>query len=376
MSGRPESAIDRIELYPFALPLKNPFKIATMTAYHAPNLLASIVTVGGIRGWGEASLMQSINGETESTVMEAMKHLAQWLMGKDAREPVALAAEMRGLLPGQLSAHCALETALWDCDSQMAGQPLWQRLGGKWSPMLTDMTISAVAPEEAAKRGAEFAGEGFKAIKLKIGTGVDEDTRRYQALRSALDKIDGAIRIRLDANQGYSRRAAHEAFSGGRFEGAEYCEQPLKRADLEGMAWLSGFSRVPVMADESAFSAEDVMAIVRQNACPMVNLKLTKSGGIYGAIQAATVAEAGGLECMMGGMVESRIGVTAAGHAAASRGVFKYFDLDAHKDHAIDPVIGGMTYQDGYAHLPCSPGLGAQPDPDFLAKISPLVVQS
>lgn len=376
MSGRLESAIDRIELYPFALPLKNPFKIATMTAHHAPNLLACITTVGGVKGWGEASIMQSINGETETTVMAAMKHLAEWLIGRDVREPVALAAEMKSLLPGQNCAHCALEIAIWDCDSQIANQPLWQRLGAKWRPLLTDMTISAVSPEAAATRGAELAGEGFKVIKLKIGTGVDEDTLRYQALRAALDKIDPEIKIRLDANQGYSRRAAHEAFGGGRFDGAEYCEQPLKRTDLEGMAWLSDFSRVPLMADESAFNAEDVMAIVRTNACPMVNLKLTKSGGIHGALQAAAVAEAGGLECMMGGMVESRIGVTAAGHAAASRGVFKYFDLDAHKDHAIDPVIGGMTYEDGCAHLPCTPGLGAQPDPDYLAKISPIVVQS
>lgn len=376
MSGRLGSAIERIELYPFALPLQNPFKIATMTAHHAPNLLACIITADGVKGWGEASIMQSINGETEGTVMEAMKHLAEWLIGKDVREPVALAAEMKGLLPGQNCAHCALEIALWDCDSQIANQPLWQRLGGKWRPLLTDMTISAVAPEKAAARGSELAGEGFKVIKLKIGTGVEEDTDRYQALRTALDALDPAIKIRLDANQGYSRRAAHEAFGGSRFDGAQYCEQPLKRADLEGMAWLSGFSRVPVMADESAFNAEDIMAIVRANACPMVNLKLTKSGGIHAALQAAAVAEAGGLECMMGGMVESRIGVTAAGHAAASRGVFKYFDLDAHKDHAIDPVIGGMTYEDGYALLPCTPGLGAHPDPDFLAKISPLVVQS
>lgn len=376
MSGPRESAIDRIELYPFALPLKSPFKIATMTAHHAPNLLACITTVGGVKGWGEASIMQSINGETESTVMEAMKHLAEWLIGRDVREPIALAGEMKSLLPGQYCAHCALEIALWDCDSQIADQPLWQRLGAKWRPLLTDMTISAVSPEQAAVRGIELAKEGYKVIKLKIGTGVEEDTLRYQALRTALDSVDGSIKIRLDANQGYSRRAAHEAFVGARFDGAEYCEQPLKRADLEGMAWLSSFSRVPVMADESAFNAEDVMAIVRTNACPMVNLKLTKSGGIFGALQAAAVAEAGGLECMMGGMVESRIGVTAAGHAASSRGVFKYFDLDAHKDHAIDPVVGGMTYEDGYAHLPSTPGLGAHPDPDFLAKISPLVVQS
>lgn len=375
MAGRLPSTIERIELYPFPLPLRSPFKIATMTATHAPNLLACVVTAGGVKGWGEASIMQAINGETEATVLAAMRSLAEWLIGKDARETVALGDFLKKLLPGQSCAHCTLETALWDVDSQYAGQPLWQRLGGNWRPLMTDETIGAILPENAYLVAAKLAAAGYKVVKLKIGTGIEEDTARYKTVRKALDDHAPGLKIRLDANQGYSRREAHEAFSGSLFEGAEFCEQPLKKHDLDGLAWLSGFSRVPIMADESAFDSLDVMEIIKRGACPLVNLKLTKTGGVWEAVKAAAVAEAGGLECMMGGMVESKIGVTAAAHVALSRGIFRYFDLDAHTGHAEDPIIGGVTYSDGHCLLPCEPGLGAHPDPAYLAKLTPIVVE-
>lgn len=79
--------------------------------------------------------------------------------------------------------------------------------------------------------------------------------------------------------------------------------------------------------------------------------------------------------CMIGGMMESRIGMTAAAHCGSSRGVFRFFDLDANKDHAEDPIIGGLRFQDGRVHLPEAPGLGASPDPAFLRGIPSVVVE-
>lgn len=73
---------------------------------------------------------------------------------------------------------------------------------------------------------------------------------------------------------------------------------------------------------------------------------------------------------MMGGMAETRIGVTAAAHVAASRTVFKYFDLDAHVNHKVDPVLGGISFDSGSVVLPDGPGLGASPDPAWLKQLS------
>lgn len=369
--GASSLAISRITVHPTRIPLKSPFKIATMTASEAPNVFVKVETASGLVGWGEASFMQSINGETQGTVAAALQALGPLVLGEDPRETRRLFALCARALPGQAAARCALDTALNDLAAQAAGVPLFRHLGGGKRPLATDMTISAVGPDAAREAAADLAASGYRIIKLKIGTTLEEDRARFEAVK------EGAPRaiIRLDANQGYTRLAAHQAFSGGAFEGAEFCEQPLARADLEGMAWLSGFSRVPLMADESVFGASDVAAIHLRQACPLINTKISKAGGVTGALECGEAAAACGLTSMMGGMMETRLGVTASTHAALARGVFQHFDLDAHKDHAIDPIAGGIWHEQGMVELGEVPGLGASPDPAWLSGFESLVIE-
>jgi L-alanine-DL-glutamate epimerase-like enolase superfamily enzyme len=128
------------------------------------------------------------------------------------------------------------------------------------------------------------------------------------------------------------------------------------------------------MADESVFDAVDALRLVREEAVDYLNIKLSKSGGIYEALKINAVAEAANMACMIGCMSESRLALTANAHFASARQNVRFCDLDACFEHAEDPVLGGIIY-DGYQiSLPDVPGIGAEVDPVFLANCASIRV--
>jgi L-alanine-DL-glutamate epimerase-like enolase superfamily enzyme len=146
----------------------------------------------------------------------------------------------------------------------------------------------------------------------------------------------------------------------------EFCEQPCRAEDLQGMRFVSHRSDIPIMADESLFSIYDALSIIEQDGAPYFNLKLTKSGGICNVQKIAHVAEAGYRPCMMGCMSESRLGITAAAHFAMSNNMIRFFDLDSFYEHAENPMLGGVEIKNGMIVVPALPGIGAYPDADYI----------
>ena len=112
--------------------------------------------------------------------------------------------------------------------------------------------------------------------------------------------------------------------------GIEYCEQPLARWDLDGFRHLRERVSIPIMADESVFDHHDAFKLTAGGCCDYLNIKLAKSGGIHMALKINAVAEASGSKCMLGCMMETRLGLTAAAHLASARPNIRYLDLDGH----------------------------------------------
>ncbi|MCG9894258.1 MAG: hypothetical protein MH204_02125, partial [Fimbriimonadaceae bacterium] len=171
--------IRRVVIRPFDLPLKRPFKIATMTADRTANVLVEVEDTDGRIGWGEGSVLSSINGETQATMMAALPTLARLALGRPTAAVDRLSQEMAAMMPGQWTAQAALESAVWDLAAQAAGVPLAVHLGGERRAMPTDMTIGAVEPKEAEAMAEEIVAAGFDIIKLKVGTGVARDALRF-----------------------------------------------------------------------------------------------------------------------------------------------------------------------------------------------------
>ena len=357
--------ITRIRIFKMDIPRKDVFTIATMTLEKAENVLIGVETDEGLTGWGEASPFHALVGETQRIDLAAAQELRELLLGKNPLEISRRVQEMEAFLPHNPTIKSAFDMALYDIAAQAAGMPLYQFLGGSHRPLETDFTISIGGVEEAAEKAQKVMEQGFGAIKIKVGISDEADYRRVEAIRTA---VGDALRIRIDANQGWDRMQAVANLNRLAAFHIEFCEQPCSAHDLPGMTFVSRRSPIPIMADESVFSPMDALQLIREDAVPYFNIKLSKSGGIYRALQIAHIAWAGSRKCMIGCMSESRLGLTAHAHVGAASPAFQFFDLDSFFEHAEDPIIGGVQVEKGHILLPQTPGLGARPDEAFLNK--------
>ncbi|QZT35327.1 dipeptide epimerase [Caldalkalibacillus thermarum TA2.A1] len=222
----------------------------------------------------------------------------------------------------------------------------------------TDYTISVNAPEEMSKDACQYVHNGFRILKVKVGRDdIDRDILRIRAIR---DAVGPDVKIRIDANQGWKVKEAIRAIKKMEDMGLdiELVEQPVKAHDIDGLKKITDAVYTPIMADESIFSPEDAFEVLKRRAVDLINIKLMKCGGIFKAELINRMAEACGVECMVGSMIESFISVTAAAHFAASKRNITRFDFDAPLMLTSKNIEGGISYEGNKVRLPNRPGMG------------------
>lgn len=355
--------IEDIKIFRFDIPLKNVFEIATMSINIAHNVLIKIITTGGIVGWGEASSLRSIVGETQIINFAAAKEIKQILIGKNPLAISDLVEEMEYFLPHNTTTKSAFDMALYDIAAKVAGLPLYAYLGGRKREVETNFTIGLCDPSEAGEKAISTRFMGFRIIKVKVGTNYQDDYSRLDNIR----KVAGSDAIiRIDANQGWDRTAAVENLKAFEKFRIQFCEQPVPAHDLAGMKYVGDRTNIPLMADEALLSPYDALNIIKKESAPYLNIKLAKSGGIFNALKIAHIAAAGGLICMIGCMAETKLGITAATHFAMANNNIRFFDLDSHIAQAEDPIKGGIIIENGMIFIPDDPGIGAYPNSDYV----------
>ena len=346
------------------IPLVAPFRIALGVISEARSLFVRVDTDAGICGWGETSPVSQITGETQAMSDAAAADLAKLLLGSDPLDIEGRVAEMGRSLAFNSGVRSAFDMALYDVTGKAAGLPLYALLGGGKRPLETDQTIGLDVSEAMAEKAAVLARMGVPAIKVKLGTSAEEDLGRIARIREA---VGSDLPLRIDANQGWDFPTAVRVLSRLQSAGIEYCEQPLARWDLDNFRRLRERVSIPIMADESVFDHHDAFRLAASGCCDYLNIKLAKAGGIHTALKIDAVAEAAGARCMLGCMMESRLGLTAAAHLACARPNIRYLDLDGHLQLRQDPIVGGGRWQGGTITLPDDPGIGATVDPAFLS---------
>jgi len=358
--------ITGVDIYAFDIPLIEPFKISIGTVYAANDVLIMIHTDAGIVGLGEACPFAPITGETQEMNLAAAKGLREVVLGKS---PLAIESLVHGFGPflhSNPSAVAAFDTALYDILGKVAGLPLYRLFGGDKPSFGTDITTDLDEPEKMAAKAREFVGRGFDTIKIKVGQGQEIDLRRLEAIR---DAIGYERHIRIDANQGWTPPLAIDTLKKMEKFQVQFVEQPVLASDVAGLKAVHAVSPIPVMADEALFYPADAIKLIKAEACAYFNIKLMKAGGLLNMIKIAHLADAANMLCMVGCMIDSRLGLTAAAHVVASNRNIVFADLDGHNSHTIDPIIGGMTFEKGRITLPELPGIGADVDPAFLKKL-------
>ena len=348
--------IDAARAWTEALELTRPYTIAFRTI-DAVELGFVEITAGALAGRGCASPEPYVTGETPAMTTAALADL-DWLIGQDIRELPRL---LRRLDPGwgPPAARAAVDIALHDLWAQHLGVPLASALGVAHRRLPTSITIGIKDLEATCAEADEYAGRGFRILKMKLGHSVDEDIDRVRAVRDRHPDIG----VRVDANQGYSPAdlARFVAATGG--AGVELIEQPLPAADVDAMRALPADLRRIIAADESLQTPADALRLASfgpdgEPACGIFNIKLMKSGGVAPARRIADIAETAGVDLMWGCMDESRVSIAAALHAALASPATRYLDLDGSLDLARDVATGGFVLDDGYLSITGAPGLG------------------
>ncbi len=367
-----DSVVTHVEIFKLNIGLLEPFRVAIGTIRQATNILVKVHTSHGLTGVGEGSPTEFIVGESQASDFEAAKSLARLLIGKNPLAVQERMNEIDAFLVGNPSLKCAFDMALYDLLAKSAGLPLYALLAGEKRPIYTCRTIGIGEPEIMARQAAEIKNSGFHAVKVKVGLGRAEDIRRIQAIREA---VGDGFPIRIDANQGWDPPEAVLALRDlARFD-IQVCEQPVAHWNYAGLKHVREHSPIPIMADESVFDPHDAFKLASMGACDLLNIKLAKSGGIAGAAKIDAIAQAAGIRCMVGCMIETRLALSAAAHFVSAHPNVRLVDLDSAFFQAEDPVVGGITYEGGLVHLPDAPGHGADIDPGFLAGLESITVK-
>ncbi|WP_255168935.1 dipeptide epimerase [Natrononativus amylolyticus] len=354
--------VDSVDVFELDLALTDAFEISLGTKERAANVLVRIETDSGTVGHGEAAPLETITGETQASAAAAARAGAAVLEGGDLRNRRGLVSELRSALPGSVSAILALETACYDAYCRERGIALAECFGGKPTPVRTDITISIVDAETAAAEAEAAIEGGFDELKIKVGGDLADDLARVAAVREVAP--DAAVKV--DANQGWTPKKAIRFADRARARDfdLELLEQPVHRDDIAGLKRVTDAVDVPVAADEAVFTPADATRIARERAADVVNIKLAKSGLTDGAA-IAEIARGANLECMVGCMLESALGLHTSAHLVAGLGGFAYVDLDgnlSHADRLTDVPRGPVLDVEG-------PGHGIVPDADVLADL-------
>lgn len=320
-----DTAIRRYSVAELDAELFTPFTISTGSHKSLENAVFSLESAGGEKGYGEAAIATHITGETRAQTMQSLRKAGEFLAGRDAADYLGAMCGLEKLLDGNRAALAAVEMALLDLATRAQGVSLWKFFGGRVPRVKTDVTVVIGGAAAAYEFTLKMRRRGFRIFKIKTGVDMDEDFRRLEAVRKAAP----GCAVYLDANCAYTAKEAEKFLKELMRRGIrpEVVEQPVKKDDIDGLAYLSRRLPMPVCADESAYSLDDVFNLLRRNAVTAVNIKLTKLGFLR-AREVWALARAKGLKLMMGEMLESELASCAAAQFAAGLGGFDFIDLD------------------------------------------------
>lgn len=341
------------------LPLTRPYRTAGRTTSAVEIFRVVLTTDTGAIGLGAASPEAVVTGETPEQCAHALEESASWLEGAEVRRLGTVLREAGRRMRGAPGALAAVDMALHDLFAKDLGVPLAQALGRVHEGCPTSVTIGILPLEEALALADELVGQGFTALKVKVGESLDHD---LELLRRIREKFGRNLRLRADANVGYTAAETIAFLELADPIGLEFLEQPV-RARNDGLRRLPEVWRDRICADESLVDESDALQLaadVPTRACGVFNIKLMKCGGIRPAMRIAAIAEAAGIRLMWGCMDESVIGIAAALHVALASPATRYLDLDGSFDLARDVARGGFTLKDGEMTITDAPGLGAE----------------
>lgn len=338
----------KLRFFPYELKLRHVFTVASYSRSTTPDVQVEI-EYDGLTGYGEASMPPYLQHElgTMDSVL-AFLETVQNRIGQFA-DPFQLEdilTYIDRLSPGNAAAKAAVDIALHDLVGKLLQAP-WYRIWGldKDKAPSTTYTIGIDTPEVVREKTKECAGR-FNILKVKLGR--DNDKEMIDTIRSVTD-----LPVAVDANQGWTdRHYALEMIHWLKEKGIVMVEQPMPKARLDDIAWVTQQSPLPIFADESLQRLSDVAAL--KGAFHGINIKLMKCTGMREGWKMLTLARALGMKVMVGCMTETSCACSAAAQLSPA---VDFADLDGNLLIANDR-FKGMEVQKGKITLTDLPGIG------------------
>lgn len=290
--------IENIVASVVSIPLTRPYVIARGAVESFTNVVVEVTTTGGISGFGEAVPI-SVVGDCNALLGVIDTRFRPMLIGRDPSDIVGIVETLLAACDGQVAAVAGIDLALWDIAGKVAAQPVRHLLGSQADGgVAIDYTMSVDRPEAMAETARAAIAALYRGVVVKVPCrSVDEDVARVEAVRSVVPETAS---MRVDCNGGYARQEAIDFLRRVSGLGLEFVEQPVAAGDLEGLAACRG-QGVAIAADESLNTLPDARALIESQACDVLNVKVTKAGGLLQSKRIADMALAAGLPLVVGG---------------------------------------------------------------------------
>jgi len=335
----------KLRFRPYELQLKHAFNLAKGSRSTTPVMLVEL-EYDGVIGYGEASMPPYL-GESHETVTEFLNKV-DLSPFNDPFQIDDILSYVDGVEKGNNAAKASIDIALYDLVGKIVGQP-WYRILGlnpDKTPM-TSYTIGIDNPEIVRRKTRE--AKGFRMLKVKLG--LDNDQEMIETIRSVNPEVD----LCVDVNQGWTdKEFALDMIHWMKDKGVVFVEQPMPKAVIDDMAWLTEHSPLPTIADEAFQRLSDISLF--KGVYSGINIKLMKSTGLREAYKMITVAKALDMKVMLGCMTETSCAVSAAAQLSP---LVDWADLDGNLLISND-IFEGVKVVDGKVTLNEMPGIGVK----------------
>lgn len=366
--------ITKIEVVPVSVPFIEPYVCSLGAKPVGENILVNVYTDDGLVGIGETCPFPGFYPETqEDTIVNLRKYLIPPLIGKDPFDIERIIEIMDKTSWGAGEAHpiakAPIDNALYDIMGKKLNIPVYKLLGGRYRNELRSLNfdLSLENPEKMAREAQIAVERGYDTLELKIGIDPKKDLKRVKVVR---DAIGSDVGLRADANGAYNLTTAMRTLRKMEKYELDFFEQPLPAWDHHGMAQLAQSLDTPICADESAYTPEDVLRLIRMNAADMVCIKIGRSG-LCKAKRIATITETADIPCIVGSMLPLGVGTAAIHHfVTATRNISEAGGVyTTPLDHFVDDIVKEpQRPEKGVIRVSEKPGLGVELDQEKIEK--------
>ncbi|MCY4424957.1 MAG: mandelate racemase/muconate lactonizing enzyme family protein [Acidimicrobiaceae bacterium] len=350
-----------VEAVPITVGLAKPVVMSHITVERSHNVLARVTTDNGLVGWGEGTEATDLTGDTQPAIAAAIEFIGPRLIGEDPLRRTALWWAMGRMMHANETAKGAIDMALHDIVGKHFGVPVVELLGGRARAAVPALTmVGSGDPDADVEAALAKHDAGFRWFKVKLGIGTIE--AELETMRRVREALPADCVLSGDANQGWTEPEAVRFLRALDGLDIRFIEQPIPQGDHAAMVRVARGSPIPICADQSVHSHNDIVAFGRTGVAG-VSLKLVKLGGITGVMRGAALCESLGLGVNLAGKIaESSVAAAANVHCAAAMRAVGFGCSPGNQGVSSDVSSDPLVAVNGEYPVPSGPGLGIDVD--------------